>query len=119
MELHILLPEEESKKGVINLKNFIDRASIDGVTETEIDRKTHTDGQMGAGDILNSVKMLIEAASGPLIELVKCLQKYVDNYRTEITIPTKSGEKITLSHGRSMKAEELKDLVVAIQKGIE
>jgi hypothetical protein len=117
MELQIVLAEK-SNQGIINLKKFIDKASIDGVEETEIERGTHKEGQMGAGDILNSIKTLIEAAEKPLVELVKCLQKFVDNYRTEITIPTKNGERIVLSHGRSMKAEELKEIVVAIQKGI-
>lgn len=116
MELQILLSEENSKQGVINLKNFIDKASIDGVEETHVERSLHTKGQMGAGNILNSITTIIEAAEKPLVELIKCLQKFVDNYRTEITIPTKNGEKIVLSHGRSMKAEELRELVVAIQK---
>ena len=116
MELQIILLEEKSKQEAIILKNFIDKTSIDGLDSTEINRSEHKTGQMGAGDILNSIKLIIEAAEQPLIELVKCLQKFVDNYRTEITIPTKNGEKIVLSHGRSMKAEQLQELVVAIQK---
>lgn len=115
MELLISLPEEESKQGVINLKSFIDKASIEGLESAQIGRKVHANDQMGAGDILNSVKLIIEAATDPLVELVKCLQKYVDNYRTIITIPTKDGN-VELKHGRSMKPEELKELVTAIQK---
>jgi hypothetical protein len=115
MEIRILLPHEQSKQGAIHLKNMIDRASIEGVAGTEIERAAHDNGQMGAGDLLNSVKTIIEAASEPLVALVTCLQKYVDNYRTVITIPTKNGN-IELKHGRSMKAEELKELVTAIQQ---
>jgi len=73
---------------------------------------------MGTGDILNSITTIIEAAERPLVELIKCLQKFVDNYRTEITIPTKEGNKIVLSHGRSMKPEQLRELVTAIQQNI-
>jgi hypothetical protein len=83
----------------------------------EIERAPHGDGQMGAGDLLNSIQVLITAASEPLVELVKCLQKYADNYRTRITIPTKNGD-IILEHGRSMKVEQLQSLIVAIQKNI-
>jgi hypothetical protein len=115
MEIKILLPQEQSKQGVIHLKNFIDRAAIAGIEGTEIERVAHGHDQMGAGDLLNSVKTIIEAASEPLVALVTCLQKYVDNYRTVITIPTKNGN-IELRHGRSMKAEELKELVTAIQQ---
>lgn len=115
MEIKILLPQEQSKHGAINLKKFIDQASIEGLESTEIERAAHGNGQMGLGDLLNSVKTIIEAATEPLVELVKCLQKYADNYRTVITIPTKSGN-IELKHGRSMKPEELKELVTAIQQ---
>ncbi|KAA9034552.1 hypothetical protein FW778_22205 [Ginsengibacter hankyongi] len=118
MRIQILLPEENSKEGIINLKNFIDRASIEGIDSAEINRSEHTDGQMGAGDILNSITTIIQAAEKPLVELVKCLQKFVDNYRTKITIPTEKGD-IIISHGRSMKAEQLQELVVAIQKSNE
>jgi hypothetical protein len=115
MEIKILLPQEQSKQGIIHLKNFIDRESIEGIAGTEIERVEHLPGQMGAGDLLSSIRTTIEAASEPLVQLVKCLQKYVDNYRTVITIPTKNGD-IELRHGRSMKPEELKELVTAIQQ---
>lgn len=115
MEIQIQLPQEQSKQGIINLKNFIDRASIKGVERTDIERAAHGNGQMGLGDLLGSVKTIIEAASEPLVELVECLQRYVDNYRTVIIIPTKNGN-IELKHGRSMNPEELKDLVTAIQQ---
>ena len=113
MEIIIQLPEEKSKQGVIHLKNFIDRASIEGLERTEIQRAVHENGQMGAGDILGSVCAVI-AASGPLVELVKCLVGYANNYRTVITIPTKNGN-IELKYGRSMTPEELKQIITAIQ----
>ena len=72
-------------------------------------------GQMGAGIIISSIVTLIEAAEKPLIELVKCLQSYVDNFRTTIKVPDGKGGYIEISHGRSMKPEQLKDLITAIQ----
>jgi hypothetical protein len=115
MELVISLPEKDSRQSIINLKNYIDRASIEGVEGTIIERAVHANGEMGAGEILGSIKAIIQAAEKPLVELVKCLQKFVDNYRTVITIPTKNGN-IELKHGRSMTAQQLKELVVAIRK---
>lgn len=112
MELDIIL-NSENKQGIVNLKSFIDRAYIEGIDKTEINRSIEPDGQMGAGNILDSVKTIIEAAEKPLTELVKCLLQYVKNYRTEIRIPTKNGD-IILSHGRSMKPEQLKELVSSI-----
>lgn len=115
MQLQLVLPEGTSKEGIIHFKNFLKKEAIDGVEDVEVERTEHGDGQMGAGDILNSVKTLIEAATKPLTELVIALQKYVENYRTVITIATPNGN-IEISHGRSMKPNELKDLVTAIQE---
>ena len=97
------------------LKDFLVREGVSGLENVEIERVDHRVGQMGMGAFTGSIKAIIEAAEKPLVELIKCLQKYVNNYRTHITIPTKNGP-IELSHGRSMKAEELKELVTAIQK---
>jgi hypothetical protein len=115
MQLHILLPKESPKTAANNLKVFIEKASINGLYSVKVERVQHSQDQMGAGDILNSIQTIIEAASEPLVELVKCLQKYVDNYRTVITIPTRNGN-IELKQGRSMKSEEIKDLITSIQK---
>lgn len=114
MEIKILLPADGPREGIINLKEFIDRASIEGIQDTEIERGTHENGQMGAGILLNSIAAIISAGTSPLEALFQCLQKYVDNYRTVITIPTKDGN-VVLQHGRSMKPDQLKDLVTSIQ----
>src|SRR3954464_846558 len=115
MEITILLPEDSSKKGIGNLKTFIDKASIAGI-KTEIKRATHVHGQMGVGDILNSIKTIIsgpmplspvrdqnrDEAAEPIVELVKCLQKYANNYRTVISLSTAKGNFV-VPHG-SMNA---------------
>jgi len=115
MLIEILLPDDSPKQGIIHLKNFIDKEAIPGLESIEIQRVQHAEDQMGAGMLLNSIATVITAATDPLVALVKCLQKYVENYRTVITIPTKEGN-IILEHGRGMKSEQLKELVVAIQK---
>jgi hypothetical protein len=114
MKVKLELPPDTPKEGVTKLKDFIDRAEIDGIERTEIERAPHAVGQMGAGSLLNSIAAIISAATDPLVQLVNCLQKYVDNYRTRITIPTKDGD-IVLEHGRSMNPDQVKELVVAIQ----
>ena len=115
MELKIQLPEDVSGQGVLILKKYIEKADISGLQQAEIEQTAGAAGQMGAGELLNSISTMITAAAEPLVELVKCLQKYVDNYRTRVTIHTQHGE-VVLEHGRSMKPEELQSLVVAIQK---
>jgi hypothetical protein len=116
MEIQII-PEGNSKNSLLNLKQFIERASIEGISKTKIERANHYPGQMGAGEILGSIRTILEAANKPLVELVGCLHAYVTNYRTEITIPTPNGN-IIISHGRSMKPGELEALAVSIQKAL-
>ncbi len=115
MELQIVVSKESSVQGAINLKRFIDSASIDGLEKSEVDRSFSNQGEMGTGNLLGSITTLIQAAEKPLVELIKCLQKYVDNYRTTVIIPTTNGN-IELKHGRGMTPEQLQELVVAIQK---
>ena len=113
MKISIALSDASSKDSIIFLKSYIDKSSIDGIEENQIDTIKIKDGEMGVGDILNSITMVIEAAEKPLVELVKCLQRFVDNYRTKIVIPYKSGS-IEICHGRSMKPEQLKEFITAI-----
>ena len=115
MEITIQLSDDNSSQGVLALKKYIDKAAIEGLEEVEIERSPHVNGHMGAGEPLNSIKALISETAEPLVGLVKCLQKYADNYRIRITIRTNNGDFI-LVHGKSMKADQLKSMVVAIQK---
>ncbi|MEO6000937.1 MAG: hypothetical protein ABIN89_29090 [Chitinophagaceae bacterium] len=115
MEIKIQLPEDVTGQGVLTLKRYIDKSGITGLQQAEIEQTAGAAGQMGVGALLNSISTIVTAATEPLVELVKCLQKYVDNYRTRITIHTSNGE-VVLEHGRSMKPDELQSLVAAIQK---
>lgn len=116
MIIQLSLPLDSPKMDIIDLKNLIEKTSINGVEKLQIMRSEHNLGHMGIGDIINSLTAVVEAAEKPLVELIKCLQSFVDNYRTEITIPTKANTNITIKHGRSMSADELKNLITAIQK---
>jgi len=115
MELNISLPGDKPKEAIIHLSNYLQKASIDGLEKLEIDRGDSKPDQMGVGIMLNSVSALIVAAQKPLVELIKCLQKYVDNYKTDINITTGSGKILKISKGRNMTAKELQDLLVAIK----
>jgi hypothetical protein len=110
MELQISLPENAPRQGVLNLKEFLDRAGIDGVERTKIDTAPLEEGEMGVGELLNSITAIISAAAEPLVELVRCLHKYAENYRTRLTI-TANNVTINIEHGKSMKTEQLKELM--------
>lgn len=110
MELQISLPDDSPRQGILNLKKFIDKAAIEGVEKTEIETAPLADGSMGVGELLNSITTIISAATEPLVELVRCLHKYAENYRTRLTI-TSNNVTINIEHGKSMKTEQLKDLM--------
>ncbi|MBB5441373.1 hypothetical protein HDC92_005081 [Pedobacter sp. AK017] len=111
MKLKLTLPGENPVKDLINLNNFIEKSGIEGISHTGLTESENKDPRhMGIGDFLGSISTVIDAAEKPLVELVKCLQLYVSNYRTKITIPTKNGN-IEIDGGRKYSAQEIKDIV--------
>jgi hypothetical protein len=113
MNVQITLSDAASPESTANLKSFIDHQGIPGIA-TDIERKAVPEGAMGVGDLLLAVKAIIEAAQAPLTELVKCLQKYVENYRTSITIETPNG-KVQIDRGRNTSAADVEKIIAAIK----
>jgi len=113
MEINIVIPES-TPRDLINLNDFILKQSIEGLQDPKIEQVPAGSGEMGPG-IFESIKTLISAASKPLVELIKCLQKYADNYRTEIVIKTPDKD-VTIKKGRAMTADEIQALVTEILK---
>lgn len=111
MELSLTIDSPNPQNQIPYLKNFIDKQGIDGVQKSEIGTGEHVAGTQGGLDILNSVKVLIEAAEKPLVELVTCLQKYVDNYRSDIMISNSKGASLKINMGRSIDKDTLKVII--------
>lgn len=111
MELSIIVNTSKPEKEIAHLKNFIDKEGIEGVQKTEIEKGEHVTGTQGV-DILNSIKLIIEAAEKPLVELVNCIQKYVDNYRSDVTITNSKGASLKINVGRSIEKDTLKVIVL-------
>lgn len=109
MELSLVINTPNAQKEIPYLKNFIDRTDIDGIDKTEIERGKHVPGTQGF-EILNSIKLIIEAAEKPLVSLVECLQSYVNNYRSDITITNSKGASLTINVGRSIDKETVKEI---------
>lgn len=110
MELSLTVNAPNAQNQVGYLKNFIDKEGIDGVEKSEVETGGHVAGTQGL-DVLNSIKVIIEAAEKPLVELVDCIQKYVENYRSDVTISNSKGASLKINMGRSMDKETLKLIV--------
>ena len=110
MELSLTVNAPNAQNQVGYLKNFIDKEGIDGVEKSEVETGDHVAGTQGL-DVLNSIKVIIEAAEKPLVELVDCIQKYVENYRSDVTISNSKGASLKINMGRSMDKETLKMIV--------
>ena len=110
MELSLIVNTPDPQNQLAYLKNFIDREGIEGVKKSEIETGEHTPGTQGI-DILNSVKVIIEAAEKPLVELVNCIQKYVENYRSDVTLTNAKGASLKINMGRSIDKDTLKYMV--------
>ncbi|EOR96324.1 hypothetical protein ADIARSV_0559 [Arcticibacter svalbardensis MN12-7] len=101
LEIQIAL-SDESPAGLTELKKHITKQEIKGVIYVEVLRDTVKTGQMGIGVNMNALGATIKVLEGSVVQLVNCLQKYVDNYITSITVTTKEGIVIEISHGRSL-----------------
>jgi hypothetical protein len=110
LELQISL-SDESTGGLIELKKYIAKQELKGVVSTELLQDTVKTGQMGILVIMDSLVTTTNVVESPIEELIKCLQDYVDSYRTYLTITTKEGIVIEINHGRSLKPEQLRNLL--------
>ncbi len=110
MELSIAVNSPRPEKEITYLKNFIDKEGIEGVEKSEIEQGQHVSGTQGM-DILNSVKVIIEAAEKPLIELIDCIQKYVDSYHSKVTLKNSTGASLDIDMGRGIDKDTLKVIV--------
>ena len=110
MELSIAVNTPKPETQITSLKNFIDRQDIEGVSRSEIEKGEHITGTQGI-DILNSIKVIIEAAEKPLVELIDCIQKYVDSYHSSVTLKNSKGASLEIDMGRGIDKETLKTIV--------
>lgn len=110
MELSIAINSSKPERELFTLKNFIDKQDIEGVKKSEIEESKHIPGTQGL-DILNSIKVIIEAAEKPLVELIDCIQKYVDSYHSKVTIKNSKGATLDIDMGRGIDKDTLKVIV--------
>jgi|GEM_PF-6013396 len=118
MKVLVSLSEEKSIQDLSHLNSYISSRGIEGLEENYMIETEKKEGEMGVGNFLGSISTIIEAAEKPLVELVKCLQIYVSNYRTVITIPTKHGD-IKIDGGRKYSAQDIKEIVGEILEKVE
>ncbi|EOR94358.1 hypothetical protein ADIARSV_2440 [Arcticibacter svalbardensis MN12-7] len=114
LKLQIAL-SDESPGRLIELQRYINKQKIEGVVYAEMLQPTVKTGQMGIGINMNSIAATINVLEGSILELLNCLQKYVDNYTTNITVTTKEGIVIEITHGRSLKPEQLSSILKALK----
>jgi len=110
MELTLIVDLNKTHAEIVSLKNFIDHNDIEGITKSEIQKGEHEPGTQGF-DVLNSIKLIIEAAEKPLVELIDCLQKYVDGYHSKVTLKNSTGASLEIDMGRGIDKETLKVVV--------
>ena len=110
MELTLIVNSDRPQTEISSLKNFIDRNDIEGLSKNEIEKSVHIPGTQGV-DVLNSIKLIIEAAEKPLVELIDCLQKYVDGFRSKVTLKNSTGATLEIDMGRGIDKKSLKAIV--------
>ena len=104
MKIEIKIINENAQKQIVHLKKYIESKRIDTLEHVEINKSALMNGQMSSGTFLDSITLLISSAQTPISELVKCLQIYIQNFKTEIHIKNENGRELTLS---SSKLDEI------------
>lgn len=110
MELSVIVDSPRPEVEIGALKNFIDKNDIEGISKSEIEKGAHIPGTQGL-DVLNSIKLIVEAAEKPLVELIDCLQKYVDGFHSKVTLKNSTGASLEIEMGRGIDKETLKVIV--------
>lgn len=112
MKIEIQLPIDAPHQQVARLKDYIISSEIKGVDDVEIKRGTvDADGMSGLGELTSTITAVIAAAAGPLTELAKCLNTFIEGFRTELNIEV-GNKKVTLKTGHPRKAEELAQTIL-------
>ena len=116
MKLRLSLPAQSSLQQVVYLKGLIVESAIDGIGDVEIERASVlSDGMSGLGNFANTIVAVVSASSRPLSELVKCLNTFIENFRTEVEISV-GDKKVVLKSGNLKQSEELvKTILQAIK----
>ncbi|TDX01415.1 hypothetical protein [Dinghuibacter silviterrae] len=107
MELSVTLNGNNHPNELLTLKTFIKRAGIEGLEGVDLAR--------GVGP-LDALKANLKKAEKPLFELVKCLQKYADNYRTRVVVKTPGGKDYTLENGKDLRPDQIQAVVDGLLK---
>ncbi|QHT68689.1 hypothetical protein GXP67_19590 [Rhodocytophaga rosea] len=113
--LDITFQSDNAEIQAKQFKHYIEKQWIPDLEKIEVNRSEYKDGQMGVGEILGSVGVLIKAANEPLTELAKALRDYVKNKRTVATL--KVGDKTMEISGEGQKVEEIVKLFLSSPEG--
>lgn len=109
MEIRIY-NQDSSTRALEHFCDYLNRNLPDGVSSPLVEKSVPAEGEMGSG-ILGSVKLILDSINKPLVELVICLRKYVETYKTTLTIPTPNG-LIEIKVNKGMTAAEIESLIV-------
>jgi hypothetical protein len=107
MELSVTLNGNNHPNELLTLKTFIKRAGIDGLEDVDLAR--------GTGP-LDALRTSLKKAEKPLADLVRCLQKYADNYRTRVVVKAAGGKDYTLENGKGLRLDQLNEMVESLLK---
>jgi len=96
MNIEIELIGENVERQLIYLKDSLEGSEIEGLAEVQVKQREGNIGEMGIGEITNSLEAIIKAAGAPLTELVKCLQTFIESFKTSLKIKCPNGMEFSI-----------------------
>jgi hypothetical protein len=80
MELNITFDSDEAVQDAETMKEFLETRQVDGVSEVELARTEHKEGEQGLGQILGKLVLSISGGDDVIKELIITIQKYIEKY---------------------------------------
>lgn len=102
----IVIEDENMESLAVALKEHLSASHVPGIEYIDFKKVDSIKGQMGVGEILGSLSVVIKAANEPLTELAKSLRDFVQSFRTNVEI-RKGDQVVKISSSHPQKIEEL------------
>ena len=115
IRIEISFYDSASERQIINLKDYLHRQKIDGLSNLEISQTRPKKGEMSSGGIDKALISFIDSINAPLVQLVSCLTEYVKLFKTEIKLKNEKGTELNITSAKLSK-DQIADIVKTFMK---
>jgi hypothetical protein len=87
MELSVMVEGEDTLTDAKSLKDFLESRNAKGLTEVEMSRTVHKEGEQGLGSFLGSLLLKLAGGDEVVKGIVSLLNKWAEQHDKRIHLP--------------------------------